>query len=67
MYLFFCVVCVCIYQDEDICSEALAMLDESSSCGSVQSSYLLWEKNRHMAVGSISIFNFTNTFMLGGY
>lgn len=63
MHLFF--LCVCVFQDEDICSEALAMLDESSSCGSVQSSYLLWEKNRHMAVGSIV--NFTSKFMLGGY
>lgn len=36
--------------DEETRSEALAMLDESSCCGNVQSSYLLWEKNRHTAI-----------------
>lgn len=59
----FCVVYVC--QDEETRSEALAMLDESSCCGNVQSSYLLWEKNRHTAVRHF--FELTNEFMLGGY
>ncbi|MCI4385273.1 hypothetical protein PGIGA_G00048450 [Pangasianodon gigas] len=36
--------------DEETRSGALAVLDESSCCGSVQSSYLLWEKNRHTAM-----------------
>ncbi|KAI5619045.1 cyclin-F [Silurus asotus] len=36
--------------DEKMRAEALVLLDESSCCGSVQSSYLLWEKNRHMAI-----------------
>ncbi|KAG7335151.1 hypothetical protein KOW79_001747 [Hemibagrus wyckioides] len=36
--------------DEETRSSALAMLEKSSCCGSVQSSYLLWEKNRHTAM-----------------
>ncbi|XP_060757392.1 cyclin-F [Neoarius graeffei] len=36
--------------DEETRAEALAILDESSCCGSVQSSYLLWEKNHHTAM-----------------
>ncbi|XP_060748979.1 cyclin-F [Tachysurus vachellii] len=36
--------------EEEIRSSALTMFDKSACCGSVQSSYLLWEKNRHTAL-----------------
>ncbi|TSK87602.1 Cyclin-F [Bagarius yarrelli] len=36
--------------DEETRLEAVSMLDKSSCCGSVQSSYLLWEKNRFLAM-----------------
>lgn len=46
-------------QDEETRAEALAILDESSCCGSVQSSYLLWEKNHHTAVRSFCVHKYT--------
>ncbi|XP_073681356.1 cyclin-F [Garra rufa] len=35
-----------LFDDEEKRGEAVAMLKESARCGSVQSSYLLWEMNR---------------------
>lgn len=42
--------CVCVCQDEEKRDEATSMLKESARCGSVQSSYLLWEMNRGTSV-----------------
>ncbi|KAL7849923.1 hypothetical protein SRHO_G00192720 [Serrasalmus rhombeus] len=39
-----------LFDDEEKHMEALAVLEESSNCGSVQSSYLLWEQNRSAAM-----------------
>ncbi|XP_072549721.1 cyclin-F isoform X2 [Salminus brasiliensis] len=35
-----------LFDDEERHAEALRILEESSNCGTVQSSYLLWEQNR---------------------
>ncbi|XP_066498510.1 cyclin-F [Hoplias malabaricus] len=40
-----------LFDGEEKHTEALAMLEESSNCGSVQSSYLLWEQTRSTAMG----------------
>ncbi|KAI4878200.1 hypothetical protein NFI96_018268 [Prochilodus magdalenae] len=39
-----------LFDDEEKHTEAVAMLEEASKCGSVQSSYLLWEQNRSAAM-----------------
>ncbi|XP_056117726.1 cyclin-F [Rhinichthys klamathensis goyatoka] len=45
--LFYCLARVLqLFDDEEKREEATSMLKESARCGSVQSSYLLWEMNR---------------------
>uniref|UniRef100_W5LHW9 Cyclin-F n=1 Tax=Astyanax mexicanus TaxID=7994 RepID=W5LHW9_ASTMX len=39
-----------LFDDEEKQAEAVRILEESSNCGSVQSSYLLWEQNRSSAM-----------------
>ncbi|XP_054615574.1 cyclin-F isoform X2 [Dunckerocampus dactyliophorus] len=39
-----------LFEEGDVCREAISMLEESSQAGCLQSSYLLWEHNRKAAM-----------------